>query len=113
MVLLGLEIITNSPLSMHVFRLGGPGFDLLPQTSDMHVHRTLVAGVIIAPDQLKELFSRIYLVGMEGKKLKDVKFPGCEIDFFTGNENPAALGIQRKVAGCNLGFSLFRLSGPG
>ena len=48
----------------------------------MHVHSTLVAGVIVAPHELKELFSGINLVGMEGKQLKDMKLkPNTLVSF--------------------------------
>ena len=62
---LGLKIVTYPPLCMYIVRYSRIHFDLLSQSSDMHVDRSCISWIIISPYCIQQIFSAVYFVWMK------------------------------------------------
>lgn len=62
---LGLKIVTYPPLCMYIVRYSRIHFDLLSQSSDMHVNRSCIPRIIISPYCIQQILSAVYFVWMK------------------------------------------------
>ncbi len=63
-------------------KLGWLGFFFyfLPKPPYMNIHRTQISQVIIFPYNFQKTFTTVYLAGMAGKKLKQIKLLCRQVD---------------------------------
>ena len=59
-----LKKIANAPFGMYILRLAWIYLHLLPEYSDMYIHRSDIPRILIAPYKIQKILSSIYLVGI-------------------------------------------------
>ena len=105
---LRLEIVANSPLCHDVLGLGGIALQLLADAADMHVHRADIALVVVAPDEIEQVFPGIDPVRVADEKVDEIEFLGRQI-----RQDPVAVGVAAdKIQPDGAGFDLLRLGLP-
>ena len=92
------EIISHAPLGLYIPGLGGIALDLLAQAADMHVDRTDITRVVLAPDHLQKLGAAVDLTRMGGQKLQQLEFLAGQIDLSAGQCHAAVVQIHVQVA---------------
>ena len=60
----------------------------------MHIHRSVIAGVGIAPHQVHQILAAVNTAGIFHQKLHQVIFFGCQVDDLAASDHGTLLGIQ-------------------
>ena len=86
---------------------------LLPQPTDMDIHRPNIAAIFIGPDGVEERFPGIDPVGIAHEKFNHIEFLGGEHHQFAALVGIPGVQVQSDVAaGEPVGLLLFTGPGP-
>ena len=84
---------------MYVFRVARIALDLLAQTADVYVHGADVAGVLVAPHNVQQVFTAVYFIRVKYQQLQDIKLLCRQVDLLSVDEDAAALAVQLQIPG--------------
>src|ERR1035437_2635385 len=94
----GVELVPDPPDGLDVTRSIGVGFDLFSNPAHVDRDRAHVAGEVIVPDLIEELFAAEHLTRIPGEKVEQIELFRGEVDRPTSILNRSTALIHFETA---------------
>lgn len=84
------------PLCMNIKRLTWILFNFFTKSPDMYIYCTNISWIIISPYNIEQIFSAVYFIWMERKKLKQIIFLSRKFYFLIFYKYSSAVTVYLK-----------------